>query len=104
MSPSTIAAASSGSSNSASTITDSACTGPPTKTGSPLSTRPASSSIASETVASAGRLSTSPIAPSSECSAISTTVLAKLGSTRAGEAMRSLPRSEAMVRLCPNRG
>ena len=42
-----------------------------------------------------GRLRTTPIAPSSLCSVISTTVRAKFGSTSCGDAIRSCPRSES---------
>src|SRR4051794_21154970 len=52
-----------------------------------------STGAASETGSSVSRLSTTPIAPvSSSCSAISTTVRWKFGSSRAGEAIRSCPR------------
>src|SRR3954451_546557 len=48
---------------------------------------------ASATGSSVGRLSTTPIAPvSSSCSAISTTVRWKFGSSSVGEAIRSCPR------------
>src|SRR3954451_14940708 len=48
---------------------------------------------ASATGSSVGRLSTTPIAPvSSSCSAMSTTVRWKFGSSSAGEAIKSCPR------------
>src|SRR4051812_5732516 len=98
-SSSTSAPASSGRSNSASTITAVSATGPPTYTGS---TSPASqdrSGTASPTVERAGRLSTSPMAPSSVCSAIRMTVRTKFGSRRTGEARSSLPRSDSAIPL-----
>ncbi len=63
------------------------------KTGSVPATSP-SSAATSATSVSDGRFSTTPIAPSSPCSVISTTVRAKFGSTSAGEAISSWPRSE----------
>src|SRR5256714_9463238 len=95
MSPRTSAADSSASSNSASTTTASGCTGPPTCTQAPGSTRSSSGGTASATAASVGRLSTSPIDPSSECSVTSTTARRKFGSRSAGEAIRSWPRSDS---------
>src|SRR3954453_12725409 len=91
------APASSGRSNSASTITAVSATGPPTYTGASSPASHDRSGTASPTVAAAGRLSTSPIAPSSVCSAISTTVLTKFGSRRTGDARMSLPRSDSAI-------
>src|SRR6185436_1649967 len=87
----------SGRSNSASTMTAVSATGPPTKTGSVSPVSHDRSGTASPTVEPAGRLSTSPIAPSSVCSAIRTTVRAKFGSRRTGEARMSLPRSDSAI-------
>ena len=99
MSAKTIAPASSWSSHSARTTTDSFCTGPPTETVAPGSTTSASSGTASATSASVGRLSTRPTAPSSSCATTSTTVRRKFGSISAGEAIRSCPRSDSVIRL-----
>src|SRR4051794_39967511 len=96
-SPSTSAPASSGRSNSASTITAVSATGPPTYTGSASPASHDRSGTASPTVESAGRLSTRPIAPSSVCSAIRTTVRLKFGSRRTGDARISLPRSDSAI-------
>src|SRR3954466_255286 len=96
-SSSTSAPASSGRSNSASTITAVSATGPPTYTGSSSPASQDRSGTASPTVDAAGRLSTSPIAPSSVCSAIRTTVRTKLGSRRTGDARMSLPRSDSAI-------
>src|SRR4051794_9150677 len=96
-SDSTSAPASSGRSNSARTITAVSATGPPTNTGSVSPASHERSGTASPTVDPAGRLSTSPIAPSSVCSAIRTTVRTKFGSRRTGEARMSLPRSDSAM-------
>src|SRR4051812_9288820 len=96
-SSSTSAPASSGRSNSASTITAVSATGPPTYTGSVSPASQERSGTASPTVEAAGRLSTSPIAPSSVCSAIRTTVRMKFGSRRTGDARMSLPRSDSAI-------
>src|SRR6266545_671267 len=96
---STSTAARVGSTHSASTITPLGATGPPTYTRSWVSASHSRSGTASLTVAVEGRLRTSPIAPSSVCSAISTTVRRKLGSSRVGPARRSLPRCESIRRL-----
>ena len=95
-SSSTSAPASSGWSNSASTITAVSATGPPTNTFASSGASQARSGTASATVVSAGRLSTRPIAPSSVCSAIRITERAKFGSVIVGEASSSFPRSESM--------
>src|SRR3954449_3681394 len=94
------AAACVGSSNSARTITEPGETGPPTCTWSSGSVRSSSSGTTSPTVAVAGRLRTMPIAPSSPCSATSTTVRRKFGSSRTGEAMRSCPASDSIQGHC----
>src|SRR5690242_20532070 len=79
-------AASLGSTNSTSTSTAFGWTGPPNHTGSSSSsTRGSSDGTSSETALGDGRLSTSPDAPSSECSVISTTVRRKFGSSKDGE-------------------
>ena len=91
--PKAIVAASETSSKSASTMTASGCTGPPSNTrsrsGITSARRPGR---ASRDTSGVGRLSTRPSAPSSECSSISTTVRRKLGSTRAGAATSRRPR------------
>src|SRR5512134_3878463 len=56
-----------------------------------------SAGTASTTSAGDGRLSTSPIAPSSPCSATSTTVRWKLGSTSVADAISRWPRSDSMA-------
>src|SRR4051794_38562661 len=96
-SSSTSAPASSGLSNSARTITAVSATGPPTYTGSSSPASQDRSGTASPTVDAAGRLSTRPIAPSSVCSAIRTTVRTKFGSRRTGDARMSLPRSDSAI-------
>src|SRR4051812_15948037 len=96
-SSSTSAPASSGRSNSASTITAVSATGPPTYTGSSSPASQERSGTASPTVEAAGRFSTSPMAPSSVCSAIRTTVRMKLGSRRTGDARMSLPRNDSAI-------
>src|SRR5256884_3880199 len=95
------AAAWSTSSNSASTMNASGCTGPPTKTGSSAPGSPSSSGTASAAATSEGLLSTRPIAPSSSWWATRTTVLRKFGSTRLGEETSSLPWSEVTLRELP---
>src|SRR6478609_9165181 len=92
MSPMTTCAAVPGSANSASTTTARGCTGPPWWTSSSGPVSASSSGAASATVVSVGRLSTSPIAPSSVCSVTSTTVRWKFGSRRVGAATSSAPR------------
>ena len=67
---------------------------------------PSSSAIggtASETSAVETRFSTTPIAPSSPCSPTRTTVRRKLGSTSAGPATSSCPRSECTRPFSPAR-
>src|SRR4051794_7814759 len=91
-----MAPASAGSSHSASTMTAVSATGPPTQTRSSSSASQARSGTASSTSVVAGRLSTSPMAPSSVCSAMSTTERAKFGSSSVGAAMISCPRNESM--------
>src|SRR5215210_2699808 len=99
----TTAAASSGSSNSATTSTAPGSTGPPTCTTAPDSTSGSSIGAASATCVSDGRLSTTPIAPpSSVCSAIRTTVRRKFGSSSDGEATSSRPFSELMHPFVPS--
>ena len=56
--------------------------------------RPAHRSIAVATGSSLGRFNTTPMAPSSLCSSMNTTVRAKFGSSRAGVATNSRPRIE----------
>ena len=67
-------------------------------TGSDPASSP-SSGATSATSVSDGRLRTTPIAPSAPCSVISTTERAKFGSTSAGEAISSWPRSESVFAL-----
>src|SRR5215470_4356086 len=95
------AAASSTSSNSASTMNASGWTGPPTKTGSSEPGRPSRSGTASAAETVEGRLSTRPIAPSSSWWATRTTVLRKLGSTRLGELTSSFPCRESTLGELP---
>ncbi len=85
-----------GSEKSASNTSASGCTGPPTYTGSPPAIS-ASSGTTDSTAVSEGRLRTIPIAPSSLCSVMKTTVRAKFGSASVGEAISSLPRSESSM-------
>src|SRR5215471_14413871 len=81
--------------NSASTMNACGCTGPPTKTGPSAPGRPSSSGTASTAGMSEGRLSTSPIAPSSSWCAIRTTVLRKFGSISDGDESSRCPRSDS---------
>ena len=89
--------ASSGSSSSATASTELVETGPPTNTGSSSPAIGDSSGTASPTEVSVGRFSTRPIAPSSPCSAIRTTVRWKFGSLRTGAATSSCPRSVSLI-------
>src|SRR4051794_34153705 len=104
MSPITTCAALSGSANSASTTTARGCTGPPWWTSSSGPVSASSSGAASPTVVSVGRLSTSPIAPSSVCSVTSTTVRWKFGSRRVGAATSSAPRRVSIGPCDSHRG
>ena len=97
MSSNAISAASVGSSNSARTITEEGCTGPPMNSGSASSTSSSICGTDSPTVVSDGRFSTSPSAPSSVCSTTSTTVRQKLGSSSAGPAISSCPRTNSIA-------
>src|SRR6187551_1016274 len=90
----TATSACSTSAKSASTTTASGCTGPPRYTSSSGAVSVAIGGTASSTSVSEARLSTTPIAPSSPCSPMSTTVRRKFGSTRAGPATSSCPRRE----------
>src|SRR5919201_1365712 len=54
---------------------------------------------ASSTVASDGRFSTTPTAPSSECAVTSTTVRWKFGSSNAGDAISRCPWSDSIRRI-----
>src|SRR3954471_16856405 len=98
-SPTTTDAARSGWSNSASTTTPFGCTGPPTWISSSPSTSRLSSGDASPTLVSVRRLRTTPIAPSGLCSATSTTVRWKFGSSRSGAATSSLGAMALLVFL-----
>src|SRR3954454_6776399 len=89
--PTTSPAAGSGSVHSARTSTPSGLTGPPTHIGSSASRPSTRSGTASPTVASLGRFRTSPRAPAGPCSATSTTVRTKFGSSSFGPATRSWP-------------
>ena len=64
----------------------------------------ARSGTASPTVVSAARLRTSPIAPSSPCSVMKTTVRRKFGSRIVGEAISSWPLSDAPCAHCAHSG
>src|SRR5271156_6414503 len=86
-----------GSRNSARNTIELCCTGPPTYTGSLSSTVCSSCGTASLTVTSEGRFNTTPIAPSSLCTPISTTARLKLGSISAGEASSSWPQSDCTM-------
>src|SRR6185437_8459452 len=75
-------------------------TGPPTCTASSAPGIPASDGTASTAATSEGRVSTSPIAPSSSWWAISTTVRRKCGSRSDGADTSSCPWSESMAVNC----
>ena len=95
MRPSTSSPAGAGSRNSARNTIELGCTGPPTYTGSSSATACSSCGTASPTVTAEGRLSTTPIAPSSLCTLTSTTARLKLGSCSAGDASSSWPVSDS---------
>src|SRR5947209_5219503 len=93
----------SASAKSARSTTLCGCTGPPAKSREPAPSTSASSGAASSAASSVVRLRTSPRAPSSLCSQISTTVRRKLGSVSAGEAISRRPRSESIRAHIPGR-
>src|SRR5450631_1923968 len=79
-------------------IAASGCTGPPTKmTGGSTASGAHAGSGVSTVMSGDGRFSTTPSAPSSVCSRISTTVRKKFGSARSGVATSSRPRSESLT-------